>query len=363
MKKLRKKSIKTTLPLFILFAIVGGLMLGFSIPSLLTAKKDPIPLEDVDFSGDIDGLYVTGTIYGIYDYYCETTKGNTIESREYLIDADDYYYMGMIVQKSDMEPAEALMEVSWDYLDGLATEEELQKVQYEITGTISPIPTDSLHYYNEYRDYVVAMDPASAPLFLPYYIEVNKAGNFTVVGAWMLTIAGTIFVGLGILFLTLAVSGAYQKAIKKYIANSASPEMTAERIERFLENTPEVNGLYFNNEFVCGQHGSTTVFGETPKIVWIYMHVTKHKRYFITVGKTYEMVMCFVDGTRHFVSMKNEPSTEHTMKSLSEICPQAILGYTDELNRLFSRSLSEFLNLRYNPHNMDPDIARIMEYK
>jgi len=357
MNKLRKKSLKTTMPLAIFLAIAGIAMLAFSIPSILTAKKDPIPWEEVDFNGNIEGLYVSGTLYGIYDWYCENTENGSVKSKEYIIDADDYYYMGMLVQKKDMKAAEELMEVSWDYLDGIATEEELAEVQYEIKGTISPIPTDSLHFYDEYIDWVAEEDPSMRDLFLPYYIEVNKAGAFTEGGAWLLAIAGAIFVAIAILLPVLALKGFYQKSIKKYIAASASPDMAASHVERFFESTKEINGMYYNTEFVCGQHGSTTVFGETSKVAWVYSHVTKHKSYFITVSKTYELVICFVDGSRHFISMKNEAATDLHMQRLGELCPQAIFGYTDELNNLFNRSLASFLNLRYNQQNTDPDAA------
>ena len=355
MNKLRKKSLKTTMPLAIFLAIIGVMMLAFSIPSILTAKKDPIPWEDVDFEGDIEGLYVSGTLYGIYDWYCENTENGSVKSKEYIIDADDYYYMGMLVQKKDMKTAENLMEVSWDYLDGKISDAELEEVQYEITGTISPIPTDSLHFYNEYIDWVAEADPTMRSLFLPYYIEVNKAGAFTETGAWLLAIAGAIFVGIAILLPILALNGFYQNSIKKYIAASASPDMAAAHVERFFENTREINGMYYNTEFVSGQHGSSTVFGETSKVAWVYMHVTKNKSYFITISKTHELVICFADGSRHFISMKNEAITNQHMQRLGELCPQAIFGYTDELNNLFNRSLASFLNLRYNQQNTDPD--------
>lgn len=355
MNKLRKKSIKTTLPLFIFFLIVGTVFIGVSAPSLLTASKEPIPLEEVDFDGDIEGLYVTGTLYGVYDWYCENTKNNSLDSKEFIIHADDYYYMGLLADKKDVDEVEALMDVFWSYMDGIATYEELERKQFEITGTISPIPGDSLRFYNDYINEVAIENPSIRTYFLPYYIEMNKVGSFTVGSAWALCIIGVMFVLLGILFLIFALTGHYQKSIKKYIEASGAPEMTAERIERFLENTREINGMYYNAEFICGQHGSTTVFGETSKIAWVYTHVTKNKSYFITISKTHDLVICFTDGTRHFISMKNESVAQQHMNRLAELCPQAIFGYTDELSNLFNRSLPSFLNLRYKQQTTDPN--------
>lgn len=357
MKKLRMKSFKTTLPLSIFLIVVSVVMLAVSAPSLLTAKQEPIPWEEVDFDGEIDGLYISGTLYGIYDWYVENTENGSLKSKEYIIDANDQYYMGLFVPKKDIDQADKLMDVSWDYLDGLISEDELSAAQYEIKGTISPIPSASLHYYNEFIDAVAKQDPTARPLFLPYYIELNKVGSFTLGGALAFGITGLIFFAIAILLFVLAATGAYQKSIKKYIANSGSPEMTAERIERFFATTREINGMYYDNDYICGQHGSSTVFGETPKIVWVYLHVTSNKSYFITISKTNELVICFADGTRHFISMKNETIARIHMNKLTILCPKAIFGYTDELNSLFNRSLTAFLNLRYNKQETDGDVT------
>lgn len=338
---------KSIIPLVILFVIIGVVFEVVSVPSLLTSFEEPVNLDDVDFEGDIEGLYVTGTLYGIYDCYCEETENGKPIGREYIIDADDYYYMGLCVDKKDFDAAEALMEASWDYLDGYTDYEELEKYQYEITGTITKIPRDSLKFYNEYIDYLEYSAEEEA-MFLPYYIEVGKIGNYTMGGIIILIIAGVVFILLGIIFLILVLTGFYQKSVKKYINASASPDMAAEKVERFLQNTTEVNGLRYNTEFICGQEGATTVFGEVSKLAWVYLHTVTHKRYFITVGKTYSLMLCFTDGTRHLVNVKNEAIATQHMERLNQQFPYIICGYSDELDRMFTKNLAGFLNLRYN---------------
>lgn len=347
MKTLKNKSLKSIIPLVILFLVIGVVFEVVSLPSMLTSFEDPINLEDVDFEGDIEGLYVTGTIYGIYDCYCEETENGNPIGREYIIDADDYYYMGLCVDKKDFDDAEKLMEVSWDYLDGYVEYDELEKYQYEVTGTITKIPSDSMIYYKEYIDWF-DYTPEEEEMFLPYYLEVGKVGGYTAGGAIALVVIGIIFILLAVLFLVLALTGFYQKSIKKYIAASASPDMATEKVERFIQNTPEINNLRYNTEFICGQEGATTVFGEVSKLAWVYLHTVTHKRYFITVGKTYSLMLCFTDGTRHTVTMKNEASAQQHMERLSGQFPYVIYGYSQELDRMFSKDLAGFLNLRYN---------------
>lgn len=354
MKKLRKKSIKTTFGLFFVCVLVGAILICPTIPTWTAANKEPIPWEDIDFEGDIDGLYVTGTLYGVYDEYVANyrhktlIRGKTLMSKEFIIDANEHYYMGLFVNKEDLDQVEDLMNMSQDYTEGKATYEELEKLQFEVTGTITSIPKDSLQYYNSFVNKAVGIHVNMRSQFLPYYLKMNMVEGFTIGTARILCISGSLIILFGILMLILAMSGFYQKSIKKYIAKSDSPEMTEARVKRFFENTPETNGMYYNAEFICGQYGSTTIFGETPKIAWIYTRIIKRRRRFFIVSKTHVLVICYANGTRDFVSLKNESAGKHHTTMLTGFCPQAIFGYTDELDNLFSHSLGSFLNLRYN---------------
>lgn len=347
MNALKKKSIKSIIPLFLLFLIIGVVMEAVSLPSMLTTLEEPMDWEDVDFEGDIDGLYITGTVYCVYDCYCEETENGRPINREYIIDADESYFMGMIVDKKDFDEAEALMEAYWDYIDGYGDVDQVYAKQYEVSGTITRIPSDSMKFYNEYIDWY-KYTPEEEEMFLPYYLEVGKVNGYTPGGAIALVVIGIIFIILAVLFLVLALTGSYQKSIKKYIAASASPDMAAEKVERFLLNTPEINNLRYNTEFICGQEGATTVFAETSKLAWVYLHTVTHKRYFITVGKSYSLMLGFTDGTRQSVTMKNEAAATHHMDRLSELFPYVICGYSAELDRMFTKDLRGFLNLRYN---------------
>jgi len=350
MKELKLKSLKANLGTILIWLLFGIAMLVYTVPSLRIMTEDPIPLEEVDFNGDIEGLYVSGTLEFIYDWYCETTEGTTTESREYIIDAGELYYMGMKVMKSDMKPAEALMEACYDYMDGYGNESAVEAAQYEIKGTINKMPYDSQQYYHDYFDWST-MSAEERATFLPYYLEVNKAGSMDATAAIGLTVVAAIFLLLAILFFIWPLTGRCQKNVMKYIKNSASPDMARERVENFLRTTPEVNHLRYNQDFICGGKGATTAFGETPKLAWAYQTITKHKRYFITVSKTYALVLCFADGTSQTANMKNEQTTKIHLERLSELCPRAIVGYSDELSRLFNKDLNGFLNLRYNKEN------------
>lgn len=354
MKALKMKSLKSSLIMIIAMFCLGIALLGATAKPLWLIIKGPVPIEEVDFTGDVEGLYVKVTLSGIYDWYCEETEGSTkLISREYIIDADDYYYMGMRVMKKDMDAAEKLLDASMEYLYGDDTDGTgLVDAQYEVKGTIQAMPSDSLKYYHEYLEWDT-MDADSQELFLPYYLQVNKANDTDLGGVAIFTILIVIFLGIGIFLLTRALSGSGQKRIKEYIAKSSNPDAAREKVEYFLSNTPVVNGLQYNRDFICGPSEAVTVFGETSKLVWAYQLTTTHKRGLITVGKSYSLMLAFTDGSRQSVSMKNEECLQKNLQALSELCPQAILGYNNDLDKMFRKEFTKFLSLKYNTVNDD----------
>ena len=344
MKMLKKQSLKSVLVLVILLYVFCAILGAVMIPSLSNASKDPISLDEIDYSGDIDGLYVSGTIYGIYDWYCEETQDDKTIAKEYIIDADDYYYIGLRAEHSDMDAADALLDASTKYLDGLDDGTLLAESQYEVFGVIKAMPEDSLQFYYEYADWC----EIDREIFLPYYIEIGTYGDYDGTDMILFGILIAFLFGLGTLFLVWALTGHYQKEVKKYIDNSGSPELAASKVDNFLRTTPLVNGMRYNHEFICGNSGATTVFGETPKLAWAYKHVVNHKRYFITVSKSYSIVLGFTDGTRQMAGVKKEAMVDEHLQNLQALCPKAIFGYSAELDQMFRKNLPQFLSLRYN---------------
>lgn len=355
MRSLKLKSLKSSLLIVIILLIVGAVLLYTAVPSMLLLVKGPTPLESVDYDGDIEGLYVEGTLTFIYDWYCETTE-NSVKtvSREYIIDGGDYYYMGLLAEGKDMDKADALLDACTEYMDGTDDGSNLLTAMYTVKGTIVEMPKDSLEFYYEYVGYDDLTEEEQA-IFLPYYLAVGNVGKHDLATAIALTVFGALAVFGGLFFLIRALSGKEQKNIYKYINASADPEIAKEKVERFLETVPEVEKLRYNSEFILGDSNGTTAFGETSRLVWAYQHTTTHKRYFITVGKTYSLMLAFADGSRQTAAVKSELAAQQHLEKLAALCPRAIIGYTEQLDNLFRNNLPGFLDLRYNrPDTYEP---------
>ncbi len=346
MNSLKKKSLISSLPGIIICGVLALVFLWLSVPGLVKYLMGPADMETLDYEGDIDGKYVSGVLYCIYDSYAETKEDSVkLVSREYIIDAGDYYYMGMLVQKSDVDQAEALLNATYDYWAGDDPQgTALVEAMYVVEGTIHEMPDDSQrYYYQDVENYFE--DPAE--MFLPYYLEVGKIGNAVLSGLVVFFVLAIVFVALTAFFLIRVLTGANQKMIKQYIASSSNPAMAQGRVDTFLASAQNNDGLRYNDMFICGQNGATTIFVEAEKLVWAYQKTITHKRNFITVGHSYYLVLGLANGKRYEISMKNENATLQYLQDFTARYPKVIIGYTDDLDKVFRKDLNSFLKLKY----------------
>lgn len=345
METLKKRSIRNAIILCIVLVVIGGIIFGtVAVPAIMEQFKKPVAWEDVDFSGDIEGLKVTGTLYFIYDAYAEQTNGSDVVAYEYIIDADDTYYIGLRVTSKDFDASEALLFASYDYMDGLDDGTELLKYQYEVTGTIKEMPSDSLSLYREYLT-ECEIEESEQAYFLPYYLEVNAASEYDWFEVIFLGILGVALIVAGIYVLIAAILGKNQKHLNRYINSSTNAEAAKQRIENFLATAPVIHKLRYDQNFLCNQDGS--VFGETDKLIWAYKHTVNHKRYFITVSQSHSVMLTFIDGATQQFNVNNEAAADELLALLSRLCPKAIIGYSAELENLRKNNLRGFLNIRY----------------
>ncbi|MCM1091986.1 MAG: hypothetical protein NC413_14185 [Muribaculum sp.] len=341
------QSFKAVIFQVIVLVIMAVGILVAVMPSMKMLKEGSMDMDSLDYQGDIDGTYVTGTIYIIYDYYCETSRRGQVVSREYIIDAGEDDYMGMLVQKSDMEQAEKLMEAYYDFIENDGSTDAVYAAQYEVKGTIKKMPSDSQRLYSQYL-LQGGISASEREHFLPYYLDIDKVGVAPQWGVYLFLIlaAGCIIASL---FMLISVfSGRYQKEVRQYIASSSSPDMTREHVEEFLKSTANNYGLRCNQEFLCGQQGASTIFRKTADVVWVYTKTVKHKRNFITVARSYYLMVGFVNGSLCTIDAKDERTANAQVDKLATLCPRAITGYAPELEKMFLRDLTSFLNIRYN---------------
>lgn len=348
------RGLKSIWFLIVIFLGLGIFMLGNSGKSLFTrAFSQPVTLDDLDYGGDIEGKTVTTKIYGIYGAYSETvsSKTNSVKSREYVIDAGGYHYMALKVRGGDLKKADALMEASFDYLDGKIETDALEPYQFEVTGTIEELPSKSLQYYHEFFDWYT-LDDEMKESVLPYYVVAGEVAGMDTGTMWGLFIVGVTLTGFGMFFLYSGLTG-YEKAIRKFL-KTAPDSRSDERVRDFLAHTEELHGLQIDRNYLFMLVGGSGFYLDIPDhVVWMYKRITSHRYNGIPTGKTYGVNISFADHKQREITVKNEQQADEVIQALANYCPRAIAGYSKDLDSLYQKNYAQFLDLRYNKNEQN----------
>ena len=85
------------------------------------------------------------------------------------------------------------------------------------------------------------------------------------------------------------------------------------------------------------------------KVMWAYQVTTTHRTNGIKTGTTYS-VLYYIDGYKNAITLgvANEATALEILRRLNETCPWIVIGFSDELKKLFNKNRAEFLQLRYN---------------
>lgn len=351
-KSLLKLKIKLQHPLIIcsiISFILGLFPLSYSVSNLLRLEKGPIPLEEVDFTDDIDGLYVTGTIYKIYDCYSysySVLPEQKMTSKKYIIDAGDYHYMGLDIKDEGIEKSDSLMNATAAYLSGENDGILLSDVSFTVTGIIKKMPDDFAEFYHQTIDWE-NLGPQTRQLYLPYYIDTQKpSSENSSIYMNILLISGVFFLcgffGLAYEKYLASLNGRYNRAARKYLRENAPHDFTSQDILNFIRMTPHIHELRYNEQFISDIYDGHFVFGEAKALVWVYKSIPAHS--------APALVFFYANGTKQVMEAETEAIIDEHIHNLQALCPQALFGYNPKLDALFHNNLNAFLHLHYDSY-------------
>lgn len=365
MKRLRWKSLQNTLSTIIALLILVVLCSFVVVPALSLWMKGPQDLETVDLSGDIDGLYVTGTATGILGVYRENVSHGRINrgevlTLEYVMTTDGSHYMGLLTHVTKNENAERLFAATENYLNGRNSDKDLAAAQYTVTGTIKKMTGDRLAQYYESIGWYT-MDAETQAMCLPYYLSADAVGVTNKVVTIIFAVVGGICLLLLIFIVGKNITGRYQHSVTQYIRNSKNPAAARERVEKFLSYTPVNNNFQYDNHFICGQDGGYTTFVTTKSVALAYLN-TEYTRqnfrlyiadiffHFSRRKPCYSVCLGLSNGTTQSIPVKSKDIAQGHLEAIRNICPQAIVCFSEEnqYEDMFNKNLLGFLNLRYN---------------
>ena len=130
----------------------------------------------------------------------------------------------------------------------------------------------------------------------------------------------------------------------KQLASLGDPELSIERIEDEVKNGFFLinNNSKLTKSWIIYSGFLSLDFTKLDRTAWVYKKVTKHYRNFIPVGKSYEIIINTLNGTTS-LPIKNQRGDE-LISELSRLAPWIVLGYSDDLNRIWGKDRARFLS-------------------
>lgn len=353
-EELKKKCFKKSLPLSIILIIAGLVLTIWNASSAFYALAGLAKFEDLK-PEKIGGQLVEADINIVWDCYLKEGTKNTSTNRTtynyywYIIATGDEYeldyrYMAIKVPTADRKKMDAIMDYYYDY--GIPSSDSL-----EVAGKIKKL---SGKYYNYFHDFFIEDCEFTEEQFkeraIPYYIDVNKSMDTLKYGYVFLVVGGLALVLWGILRIVKGAKGSF---LDRFIHDYQSVGLTDSAIESDLTSaTSYTKQGDIKIGRLCtyyGLNGSEPRAIPNGKIMWAYQNTTTHRTNGIKTGVTYS-VMIFADGYKNSfnIGVPNEATAQDILKKMNEIFPWVVVGYSEDLRKMFNKDRAQFLQLRYN---------------
>lgn len=339
LNRLKKESLRKVLVrIVLLLALSVALFVLFGCQNLL-GTLSPKTLAELT-PETLEGAYVEDDIYFLYLPYVEVEQyRNNVRTgtvgMQYLTNFDDTYYMGLYVHKDSLTEAREMMDACDAYMQGSLDAGQVPVLH--VKGTIRLMDEDDQGYYYD----LAGGDAGLEALMLPYYLDVNRVGKQTFATVAVFAAASLVCLVLAAAPLVKALTGGYQKQVRRKLAGMGDTLAAAERVERFYESTEPVCGVRMNSEYVFFQNGAHSILLRPWDVAWAYQSTTQHRTNGIPTGKTYAAVLRTMDGKTYTLGMP-EADVQTLLERMQTALPGTVLGYSDELQALYRNDRAAF---------------------
>lgn len=350
---LKKKSFKSSLILSIILTIAGAFLTVYYANDTLTAITGFKTFEDLEpdeIRNQLVEIDVTANFGCYMEEYSEntTTHLRTTTDLYYVIwtgdaNATDFRYMTIKVPAKWESEMEEIAENTYN---------EMYSAPLHFVGKIHKLSSKEYEYFEEYFTESGWSAADVEDMTLPYYIDVM--GTYVTPGSYsiyvLLFVVGVILLIYGIYRIVKGARGGYLKKFRKDYESAGYSESSIDSDLNSAVSYTKNGSIKIGR--LCTYYNLTgTVPRAIPnnKIMWTYQNTTTHRTNGVKTGVTYS-VMVYVEGNKNAftISVPNEATAQDILKKINEMLPWVVVGYSDELRKLFNKDRSQFLQLRYN---------------
>lgn len=338
-EELKQKNLKNNLVFCIILIVLGLGMAGF----VLFGYKDLTKLDPDEISNQFVRVKLTTN----YDCFLEeyTRKSGSTSTT-----TTSYYYIIWTNEEDDNGRYMAIKvpAVYGKRMDTMAENTyygELSSPLY-FFGRVKPMSRGSNSEYYYFKDVFSDnnfTDEEIEAISIAYYIDSHS--TILVVLAF---VGGIIFLIYGIYRLVMCATGKYLKKLHQDIANAGYNESMIESDYRNARSFDKKDILKVGRLMTYYVSGPKIRAIPNSKIMWAYQNTITHRRNGVKTGTTYNvMVFDELYPKGHTFTVANETVAQEMLQWINATLPWVVVGYTDEIKKLYNKDRSQFLQLRY----------------
>ena len=361
LKKVRKSIInKALIKIIVCIVIIIGTLLYTDMGPIKFLKgPEEIDIDNIDLD-DYAGEYIEAKITYVYDYFLEretykersdgTKYDRETTARYYITDVNLKQYLVLFAEGSDlMVEFDVLMDNT-----EIAYYNETEPAGFSYTGTFVKL---SKREYSEFKSVMTEAGYAE-DMYSDYIFKVNYVGRVdevTAILAIFVIICATIF---ALLSLIRALSGRYAKDIKKFAVDNG---ITFEQLCMEFDGAYETSNIWITGRYTAFIRGNKIRILKNADYIWAYYKETRTTRRGVTTT-TRQIALANRNKKFTLVTIPSEEVARNILGIYSETQPQIVLGFNDDLQKLFRENFDQFLLLPYQNTRSHEETAPSEEY-
>lgn len=346
---LKKKSLKSSLPISIILIIAGLALAGWHAVNLwyiIAGYADFEQLAPDQIRNQLVDVELTANFGCFLEISERNTEHNTQKTTDlyYVIwtggdYATDYRYMALRVPPSYRKTLNAMADNTYN---------QILSDPALLSGKVKKLRGKYYTYFKEYFIDSGFTDKEFEESTIPYYIDCGDKKNMNI-GYSVLFSIGLVTLAAGLIRIIKGLSGGYVKKLYEDISNAGYSESVIEADYAAAEPFDKKEETKMGKLMTYYTSGATVRAIPNNKIVWAYQNTVTHRTNGVKTGTTYNVVF-FVEGYKNEItlSVPDEATAQKMLQRTDSMFPWVIVGYSDELKKMYKSDRDQFLKLRYN---------------
>ena len=355
-EELKKVSFKKCITLAVFFLLIGIVLVVLQAQNVyytIFGYADFTELQPDEIRSQLVQVDLTANFGCYLEEYERNTKTNrkTTTNLYYVIWTGDEYdtdyrYMSIKVPASYEKRMEQMAE---------NTANQMYSTPIHFIGKIKKLDNEEYGYFKDYFKDAEWTDQEIADSTLPYYIEFYHDAFSMGTVFCLVFFGGIALIAAGIYRIVKGKTGGFLKKLREDVRISGYADSYVESDYAAAQKITKNDDIKMGRLMTYYHCGATYRAIPHNKVMWAYQITTTHRTNGIKTGTSYS-VMYYIDGYKNSTTLgvPNEATAPEILRRMNETCPWIVIGFTDDLKKLFNKNRSEFLQLRYNTVEHNP---------